>query len=210
MQAIDAAAIDTLGIPRLLLMEHAGLAVARAVRALRPPPASVVACCGSGFNGGDGLAAARHLHQWGYQLRIILAAPSASLAGEPAVFARILARLGVPLVEWTRPGQAPLAPLAAAAVLVDALLGLGLRGPVREPAASLIQHMNASRAPIVAVDLPSGLDGDDGSIHGPAVRAAVTVTFGLPKQGCVQGAGPAHTGRLVVDDITFPPPLLTP
>ena len=209
MRAIDAAAIDMLGIPRLLLMEHAGVAVARAARELRPPPAVVVACCGAGFNGGDGLAAARHLTSWGYRVSVILTGAMDSLAGEPAVFARILARQRVPFIDAARqPGEAS-TQVAAAVMLLDALVGVGLRGPIREPALTLIQHMNAAAVPIIAADVPSGLDGDDGSVHGLAVRATVTVSFGMAKQGCARGQGPAHAGRLLVDDISLPPELLT-
>lgn len=210
MTAIDQTAIERLGIPRLLLMEHAGMAVAAAVRALAAPPAAVAACCGGGFNGGDALAALRLLHHDGYRTAAILTTPPAALRGEPAVYARILQRLGVRLMDAAGPARVRDAAFAAAAVLIDGLLGIGLRGPVREPAAGLIRRMNAARAPVVAVDLPSGLDGDDGSVHGYAVRATVTVACGLAKQGCLRGQGPAHTGRLMVDDITFPPALLTP
>lgn len=211
MQAIDAAAIETLSIPRLLLMEHAGFAVARAVRtlcsALTEHP--LVICCGSGYNGGDGLAAARHLHRWGYPLHIVLACARNQLREEPAIFARILERLEVPLTpvdvnsayhaaSWIH--QAP--------VIVDALLGIGVRHAVREPSASIIQSINRSQRPVVAVDVPSGLDADTGGVCGIAVHATLTVTFGRIKRGCLMGEGPAHVGTLRVDDITLPPSLL--
>jgi NAD(P)H-hydrate epimerase len=212
MQRIDSAAIDTVGIPRLLLMDHAGLAVARAVAALAPLSSRPVAiCCGTGFNGGDGLSAARHLHGWGYRLRVLLAGPRKRLREEPACFARILDRLQVPVRECASGQGATRAIrwLSSASVLVDALLGIGASGEVREPAASLIRWMNQSKKPIVSVDVPSGLDADTGAVQGVAVRASVTVTFGLPKRGCRRRQGPAHTGSLLVDPITFPPSLLT-
>ncbi len=208
MRTIDAAAIGTLGIPRLLLMEHAGLAVARAARELRSPPAVVVACCGAGFNGGDGLAAARHLANWGYRVGVVLTGAMESLAEEPAVFARMLARRRVPLIDAARQPEQASAQVAAATLLLDALAGIGLHGPVREPVFTLIQHMNAAAVPVIAADVPSGLDGDDGSVHGLAVRATVTVSFGMAKQGCARGEGPAHVGRLLIDDISLPPELL--
>ena len=211
MQQIDASAIDTLGIPRLLLMEHAGLAVAKAARAIAPKlPATLVVCCGTGFNGGDGLAAARHLHEWGYTLRILVAGRLDRLREEPATYAAILNKLGLRITEcasvdslsqverwWTE-----------CRLIVDALLGIGARGPVREPMASLIARMNRSGKPIVAADLPSGLDGDTGLAQGIAVKATTTVAFGLPKQGCLLEHGPAHAGSLIVDPITIPRVLL--
>ncbi|MBI4342510.1 MAG: NAD(P)H-hydrate epimerase [Candidatus Omnitrophica bacterium] len=211
MQQIDAAAIDTLGIPRLFLMEHAGLAVARAVQTLAAPRTQpILICAGTGFNGGDGLAAARHLHAWGYPLQVLLTAPVSRLTGEPALYAAILQRLGLTLTDASNPAARPSVDAAfrGCAAVVDALLGIGAQGPVREPAASLIRLMNASQKPVVAVDVPSGLDADSGAVQGVAVRATLTVTFGLAKRGCVRGEGPAHTGALIVDPITFPSHLL--
>ena len=210
-QRLDADAIDTLGIPRLLLMEHAGVAVACAVRALAPNPASlIVICCGSGYNGGDGLAAARHLHNWGYALAIIMTTPIERLRGEPSVYATILTRLGVSMTscETAQTAGKMERRFNQAGVIVDALLGIGAQGPVREPAASLIRGINRAGKPVVAVDVPSGLDADTGAVQGIAVRATRTVTFGLPKRGCLVQEGPAHTGALSVDAISLPPALL--
>ena len=211
MQQIDAAAIETLGIPRLLLMEHAGLAVARAVRTIvHEPTAALVVCCGTGFNGGDGLAAARHLHEWGYALRILVAGRLDRLREEPAIYAAILSKLGLSLTECASADALSRVERwwAECSLIIDALLGIGARGPVREPTASLIVRMNRSGKPIVAADLPSGLDADTGLAQGIAVKATTTVAFGLPKQGCLLRDGPAHAGSLVVDPITIPRVLL--
>lgn len=220
MQQIDAAAIDTVGIPRLLLMEHAGLAVAQAASAMKrfgpaatgapTPPTIMLVCCGTGYNGGDGLSAARHLHGWGYPLRVLLAGRRDQLREEPAAYARILERLGVSLVECHSAEAVEQAGrwMLECALIIDALLGIGVRGTVREPVASLIDRMNRSGKPIIAADIPSGLDADTGRPQGIAVKAAVTVAFGLPKQGCFLEEGPGHVGELVVDPITLPPTLL--
>lgn len=216
MQQIDAEAIEGIGIPRLLLMEHAGLAVARATHALSPDPSHPIGvCCGTGWNGGDGLAAARHLHAWGYPLRVLVIGRVERLRDEPAIFAGILKRLGVTILEgegaeWSG-GRLPAhveCALRECGVLIDALLGIGIHGPVREPFASLITGMSRLGKPIVAVDIPSGLDGDTGCVQGVAVRATITVAFGLAKRGCTIQDGPAHTGSLMVDPITIPPHLL--
>ncbi len=213
MRSIDAAAIETLGIPRLLLMEHAGAALARAVRTLtsnRPVPIAV--CCGAGFNGGDGLAASRHLHEWGYPLRILVAGRVDRLREESAVYARILRGLGCKLCECATVEEAAELGLwlADSDVIIDALLGIGTAGTVREPIAALITRINGAGKLVVSADIPSGLDGDTGRIQGVAVRAALTVTFGLPKRGCLMADGPAHVGELVIDPITLPRALLVP
>lgn len=213
MQRIDAAAIERLGIPRLLLMDHAGLAVARAVQALAPTSSRpILICSGTGFNGGDGLAAARHLQAWGYPIRLLLAGRLAQLREEPAVYATILQRLGLPVMELTDARTFPHVDhvLKECGLIIDALLGIGARGIVREPMASLIERLNRSGKPIVAIDLPSGLDGDTGRVQGIAVKATVTVALGVPKHGCVLHDGPAHVGSLTTDPITIPRMLLEP
>ena len=134
------------------------------------------------------------------------------LTEEPAVYVRILRGLGCQMRECRSAEQAEAQTpwLADCAVIVDAVLGIGVRGPVREPAASVIRAINRMRKPVVSADVPSGLDGDTGQVQGEAVRAQVTVAFGLPKHGCLQADGPAHAGQLLVDPITIPRALLTP
>ena len=211
MQAIDEAAIHEFGIPRLLLMEQAGLAVARvAQQRLSRSDGTMVICCGTGLNGGDGLCAARHLSLQGDVPRIIVIGRLSRLREESALYATMLQRLGRRLTEVTMEQQVKALKrwFARCDLIIDALLGIGGQGPVREPMASLIAHMNQSGKPIVAVDIPSGLDADTGVVQGVAVKATVTVTFGLPKRGCLIAEGPRHTGRLVIEPIAFPRRLL--
>jgi NAD(P)H-hydrate epimerase len=200
MRAIDRAAIEGLGIPALALMENAGRAVADAVAAACPAGGLVAVLCGHGNNGGDGLVAARHLVGRGY------AVTCRHVGGEPrgdaAVHAAVWRAMGFAL-DPADPGLG--AWLAAADVVVDALLGTGLSGEVRPPYAAAIAALNAAGRPVVAVDLPSGLDADDGRVLGACVRATTTVTFALRKRGCMRGAGPAHCGAVVVADIGIPP-----
>jgi NAD(P)H-hydrate epimerase len=213
MQAIDAEAIETLGIPRILLMDHAGLSLARAVRTLAPQEAPLVTiCCGPGYNGGDGFAAGRHLKDWGCRVRAILAGRMDRLRQEPAAFARIVSGLGCEIRECDAREPADMTGpwLEESAVIIDALLGIGASGPVREPVATLIAKINAAGRPVVSADIPSGLHGDTGTVQGSAVRATVTAAFGLVKQGCLTGEGPAYAGRIVVDPITIPRSLLAP
>ena len=209
---IDRTAIELLGIPRLLLMEHAGAAVARIARAMASSASAPIGiCCGAGFNGGDGLAAARHLHDWGYPLHMVMTTAPERLRDEPRIYATILKRLGVSFqhiasaedVSRLRPM------LRRCGLLIDALLGIGASGAVREPMASLIAAMNDAAVPILAVDVPSGLDADSGAVQGIAVKATQTVTFGRPKRGMVLQDGPSHVGAVTVDAITIPHHLLS-
>jgi len=207
-------------------METAGQAVAREVlRALgegRGPRVALL--CGRGLNGGDGFVAARFLRCEGVEPRVFLFGPDPRpplvevLAGLPGD-ARRNAELHVALgAEVTVSADADalldeLRRMTPGLVLVDALLGVGLRGDVRAPLAELIEGLDALASFRIAVDLPSGLDADDGSIHGNAVRADRTVTFAAPKRGLLRGAGPALAGEVVVaplglplDDLPLPPP----
>lgn len=186
------------------------MAVAAAARRMVASTHEILICCGAGFNGGDGLAAARHLLQWSSPLRIVLTAPMDRLREEPAVYARILRHLGTPLQSVTSPQQLPeIEPMIQSCdLIIDALLGIGALGAVREPTASLIDALNRSGKPILAVDVPSGLDADTGAVQGKAVKATQTVTFGRPKRGLLLNEGPAHAGALTVDSITIPEALL--
>ena len=181
MRALDRHTIETLGIPGELLMESAGRAVAQAV--LERGARSVLVVCGAGNNGGDGLVAARHLRALGVDVRV-------QLVGEPrGAAAAQLARaraFGVPLAG----GDAEL--------VVDAIFGTGLDREVTGAPAAAIRRINEAGRPVLAVDLPSGLDADTGQVLGVAVRAAETLTLGLPKPGLALEPGRSLAGRIRV------------
>ncbi len=182
---MDRRALEVHGIPTLLLMENAGAGLARAV--LRRPDAErVLVVCGKGGNGGDGLVLARHLAVAGREPVIALAADPAAFdrASDAGVNLGIVERMKLP-IEVAPDGAALSALLARVKpdLVADALLGTGLASPVREPHRGLIEAMNASGLPIVAVDLPSGLDTDTGEPLGVCVRATFTVTFAAMKKG---------------------------
>lgn len=210
MQRIDEAAIHAFGIPRLLLMDAAGRAIATALTTLVPPPAGILVCCGLGHNGGDGLCAAWYLSRWDYHPLVVLAGERARLKEEPATFAGILEHQGMTIEAITDAAQLDRlhAPAARTSAVVDALLGIGLSGPVRPLQARLITWMNHLNKPIVAADVPSGLDADRGVPMPVAVRARLTVTFGAPKQGLLREEGPTHAGTIIVDDLGLPARLL--
>ena len=189
VREVDRLATERFAIPVSWLMEAAGWQVARHCRA------RAVVLCGRGNNGGDGLAAARHLHRWGRLAAVACTDPD-GLNGPAAEQARALRALGVPI--------SPEPDLAGAQLVVDALLGTGLSRPAGGRMATWIDAVNASGHRVVSVDVPSGLDADTGAAAGPCVRAALTVTLGLPKPGLLEADGPAYAGEVWVADIGVP------
>ncbi|MGG4218985.1 NAD(P)H-hydrate dehydratase [Paenibacillus jamilae] len=158
---------------------------------------------GKGNNGGDGLVAARHLTDAGLRITVVYADPPATLRGEAAAQRDIIAALDIPVILY---GQDNL-DLRGASGIVDALLGTGTQGPPREPYASLIREANASGAPLVSVDVPSGLDADTGTLYEPCICARVTVCLAYLKHGLVQYPGAGTAGDVVVRYIGIPPGL---
>ena len=181
------------GTPGMTLMEAAGRAVADAAAALVPDgPVLVVA--GPGNNGGDGFVAARRLRAAGRAVAVALLGDPARLKGDAAVaFDR-----------WTGPTRSAEAPLPEAALVIDALYGAGLDRPIAGPGAAIVDAVNAGPAPVLAVDLPSGLAADTGQPLGPVLRAAATVTFCRKKPAHLLYPGRALCGRLTVADIGIP------
>jgi NAD(P)H-hydrate epimerase len=212
MRDIDRAAIEQFGIPRLVLMEHAGAAIAKTAAGMLTGRRSkrVAIFVGRGHNGGDGCVAARHLVNRGATAIVYLVGAGDGLTEEAGVNLEIVRRLGVPVVPVAVEAdlQAVPAQLADAALIVDALLGIGLTGLVRPPAAQAIEVMNTANKPVLAVDVPSGLDATTGQVLGGCVRATQTVTFGLLKRGLTIGEGPAAAGKVTVADIGLPRQLL--
>ncbi|MDQ0494554.1 NAD(P)H-hydrate dehydratase [Paenibacillus brasilensis] len=158
---------------------------------------------GKGNNGGDGLVAARHLTDAGLHVTVVYADSPDTLRGEAAAGRDVIAALGIPVIVYGRDAL----DLRGASGIVDALLGTGTQGPPREPYASLIRQANASGAPLVSVDVPSGLDADTGALHEPCIRACVTVCLAYLKRGLVQYPGAEAAGEVVVRYIGIPPGL---
>lgn len=193
MRAADAAAIEA-GIAGIDLMENAGSTVAEVI--LRDyAPVETVVLCGPGNNGGDGFVVARRLAQAGWSVTVALLGDPSRLQGDAAI-ARD---------RWTgktRPLSA--GALHEAGLLVDALFGAGLARPIAGEVAEIVEVLNGSGVPIVAVDMPSGIDGDTGAIRGTAVKADAAVTFHRAKPGHYLLPGRQHVGRLTVADIGIP------
>ncbi|MCC6739080.1 MAG: NAD(P)H-hydrate epimerase [Planctomycetia bacterium] len=200
MRALEKRAIEEAGIPAIVLMENAGRAVASEAERMAPT-GRIVAVCGRGNNAGDGFAAARHLDIAGRDVRVLVFEPS-RLAGDALVNYRALRFSRVELVEAAAGPDAVRSAVAGASLVLDAVFGTGLSGPLREPWPAVVEAMNAPGVPILAVDVPSGLDADTGSTLGAAVRAARTVTFHAPKAGFA--AARPFTGDVVVAAIGIP------
>ncbi|HEX9236234.1 MAG TPA: NAD(P)H-hydrate epimerase, partial [Actinomycetota bacterium] len=190
------------------LMENAGRAVARAGASLLGGSYGMraVVVCGKGNNGGDGLVAARHLERWGMGVSVVLLAPPGAYRDAALRNFRRFAAAGGRWRRFSREGLAR--ELRRADVVVDALFGTGFRGSPDGDVAQAIELMNAGGSPIVAVDIPSGVEGATGAVRGGAVRASITVTFGALKPGVVFFPGAANAGLVEVADIGFPPGLV--
>ena len=208
---MDRTAIDEFGVPGVVLMENAGRGAADILRQ-QDPQGRVVICCGSGNNGGDGFVIARHLTNWGLDVRTLLLADPERLKGDAAINYTIAERAGLPLVAcFGEDGCARLADeLRSSAWVVDALLGTGLQGEVRPPYSDAIEAINAAGRPVLAIDIPSGLDCDTGEPLGCAVRAAITVTFVAEKKGFANPAAREYLGQVHVVDIGVPRRVLEP
>ena len=209
LTAAEAAELDAAargrGIDAATLMDRAGHAVARAAVALAGGRYGrrVTVVCGAGNNGGDGFVAARLLHSWGVAVSVV--AVGGTTTREPAASARRAAEeAGVRVLPLA--GDVLARELARSDAAVDAIVGIGFRGPARAEVATAIGTLDASACPVLAVDVPSGLEGDGGATSGPLVHADATVTFGALKTGLV--AAPAATGPVEVADIGFPPDLV--
>ncbi len=195
-RAIDHDAAARLGMPTVLLMENAARSVAEVAQSLG---GRFVVLAGAGNNGGDGLAAARHLG-WRRCAVHLLAEPDPVKSPDAALQARILRAAGAPLVVGTLPDLA----VHRGAVWIDALFGTGLDRELTGAARDWVAAFDRAVGPKLCVDIPSGLHGDTGAVLGAACHADVTVTFVAKKRGMTVAAGPAHCGRIVVVGLGLP------
>jgi len=208
MRELDRLTIEEVGIPSIVLMENAGRGVFDVIRKRFASAlgGGIAVVCGRGNNGGDGFVVARYALLAAHTVRVFTTAPDDDYRGEAATNLSILRHLGIVATEIRIPDglRSLQESLASSAVVVDALLGTGLAGDVREPFASIIDVINDSSGPVVAVDIPSGLDANTGETLGRAVRADVTATLGYAKKGFYVSRGQMHTGEIEVIDIGIP------
>jgi NAD(P)H-hydrate epimerase len=207
MIAVDRAMVDDYKIGLIQMMENAGRNLARLARArfLQGDPIAkhIVILAGSGGNGGGALVCARHLHNWGADVRVHLAAGREKYKGVPAHQLDILTRMKLPIFH---PGEdVQVVDIPAADLIIDGLVGYSLSGAPRGPARDLIEWANEQSSPVLSLDAPSGLDTASGVIHTPTVIADATMTLALPKTG-LQSAQRV-VGELYLADISVPPAL---
>ncbi len=204
MRQVDQDTIEGIGIPGIVLMETAGSAIVRAIEQHYPTCQRIGIFVGKGNNGGDGLVIARQLAHAGRDVHIFLVSPPDSFTGEADTNLQIAKNLGLRIAEILTADATLTERNTSCGLLVDAIFGTGLRGPVREPIATVIRTINSLAIPILSVDLPSGLDADTGQPLGTCVKADRTVTIGLPKRGLLVHPGAELAGKVEVVDIGFP------
>jgi hydroxyethylthiazole kinase-like uncharacterized protein yjeF len=207
-KSIDAELRERFGISTLALMENAGRAVAAEALRMIKGAGSVAVVCGKGNNGGDGFVCARHLMAAGLRPDVYMAGKAAEARDEAGVNLDILRRLGKKIIEAEGPEGPNISifkrRISRYNLIVDALLGVGLRGEVRGIYKEMIERINASGVPVISVDIPSGLDADTGKILGACVKARKTVTFISGKRGMRIEQGPRMCGEIVVDTLGVP------
>ena len=208
MARVDRIMMDELGVDVLQLMEAAGLAVAEAARRQMGNDVAgkrVLLLAGSGGNGGDALVAARHLLAWGAATRVTLSKPAADIPDVTAHQERATRAVGVNVSAFA---EDPAALEHDYDLIVDGLLGFSGRGDPRGAIADMIRLANAHPAPILAIDLPSGLDATAGTAGDPCIRAAATIALVLPKHGFRSVTAQACCGRIEVATIGVPATVL--
>ena len=213
VREVDRRAIEDYGIPGIVLMENASRAVAdfarRQLSSLVNPQVAIVA--GTGNNAGDGFAVARHLHNAPLPVVVFLAGDPARIAGDARTNLDIIRKMQLDIRTLSRNQQALdglRTELAEVDLVIDAIFGTGLSGQVHGFYAQVIEGLNSAASPILAVDIPSGLDCDTGLPLGPAVRAVATVTFVARKKGFDTPGVDTYTGQVHVADIGAPRELI--
>ena len=209
MAEVERAMVRDYRISLLQMMESAGRNLAQLARtrflAGDARGRAIVVLAGAGGNGGGAMVCARRLHGWGARVQVILAQPLQRLGQAASHQLNILERMGIPEVEC---GAFPRESTGIwAELVIDGIIGCGLKGAPRSPAADLIRWANEQSAPTIALDVPSGLDATTGTINDPAIRAAATLTLALPKRGLRVSGTESHVGELYLGDIGIPPSL---
>lgn len=211
VRRVDELAIHRYGIAGLVLMENAGRNAAAIIDRDYGPNGRAVIFCGSGNNGGDGCVIARHLHNAGWSVRVVLAGEVSRMTPDASANCQTIETMGLaPIVAVDAATQQAAASSSTPdEIVIDALLGTGFSGDVRSPLAELIHAINvASKRAVVAVDLPSGLDCDTGTPGRSTIRADLTITFVARKRGFDSPEAAPYVGRIEVADIDVPRELL--
>jgi NAD(P)H-hydrate epimerase len=204
VRQIDKLAVEQYHVPGVVLMENAALAAAN-VAVKMVPPGRVLILCGGGNNGGDGLAVSRHLHNRGYEVTVSLATDPAKYSGDALANWNIVQAMGLPVRQATAEGIGH----HRGRLIVDAIFGTGLTQAPRPPFDEIVAAVDKTGSPVLAIDIPSGLDCDTGQPLGPAcIRATQTITFVAEKAGFASPEARQYLGEVTVGDIGCPRELL--
>lgn len=211
VRSFDSWAINTLGIPGVVLMENAGRSCAELIKNELGGIDRPMVCifCGTGNNGGDGYVIARHLINSGFEVVVVICGDKSKVRGDAKINLDILEGMGQRVDVLDLAGQEVLEKVGALAggadMIVDSIFGTGLKGQVSSEYIRLIEGINSQDAVVLAVDIPSGLDCDGGVVLGAAVKADYTVTFVAVKKGFTQQIAAEYTGRVFVASIGVEP-----
>jgi len=205
MREVDRAMVDDYGITVLQMMEHAGRNLANVARAVffdgSVARKKVLVAAGPCGNGGGGLSGARHLHNIGAIVNVVLTAPLNQLSSETSIQLKTLRASGIQISDANGEN------LTGQDLVIDSILGYSLRGDPRGPAANLIRQINASEIPVLSNDIPTGIEATSGRIGDPAIKARATLTIALPKKGLAEPAAKELVGDLYLGNIAVPPEL---
>jgi NAD(P)H-hydrate epimerase len=215
VRELDRRAIEDFDVPSIVLMENAGRGCAELLMRLNPERQPVVILCGPGNNGGDGFVIARHLDNAGWPVTAIYIADRVPTRGDAATNFRTAAASELLFLQFPLGDGVVRDPVGSRVLelaladgpttwVVDALFGTGLARPLAEPYAGVLAEVAASKCPVLAIDIPSGLDCDTGEPLGPTIRATHTATFVAPKRGFLNPSSKAWTGEVHVIDIGAP------
>ena len=212
VRAVDQWAINTLGVPGVVLMENAGRSCAELIKEKLAGNSEPKVCifCGTGNNGGDGYVIARHLLNSGFKVSVVICGDLGKIKGDAKINLDILERMGQPIDQLDLKGGDIPSRIkvftAGADMLVDGLFGTGLNGQLSDVYKKLIESINGEDCPVLAVDIPSGLDCDTGEPLGAAIRANYTVTFVAVKKAFTSaGAVSQYTGDIFIASIGVEP-----
>jgi len=206
MREVDRRTIEEFGVPGAVLMESAGMRIAEFIFSRFPKESRIVVLTGPGNNGGDGLVAARLLAQVGYSVSLWSTVKSGGYKGDAALNDKFLLKTHFPYQRLSQSADIEQFghDLNSADLLVDALLGIGTDRDVEGLLAELIAAINSNTVPVLAVDIPSGINADSGNIMGSAIKADWTVTFAAPKAGLMLYPGAGMAGEVVIGAINIP------
>ncbi len=202
MREMDQYTIKTLGVPSEELMLRAARGLADQAEHMLPPKGTALILCGSGNNGGDGIAAGKFLLEDGYSVRCLMAGSREKMTPDSRAMQTLMEQQGGTLEDGSAQAVSQLLP--GADLVIDALFGTGLGREITGKYREIIELVNAAEVPVLACDLASGISADTGEVLGCAMKAEATVTFNLPKTGQLLPPGTEYTGRLIVHDIGIP------